>query len=87
MATNQFISQPLSRGHDEADEQLDYTSEGPMMDEDGNTVYDQSEDSEEFEEPYQEVSELAKEEMSKLEGIFHTKGLKFRMIDRIGEGT
>ncbi|CAO1602747.1 Cell division control protein 7 [Xanthoria calcicola] len=87
MATNHFISQPLPRGQQEADEQLDYTSEGPMMDEDGNTVYDQSEDSEESEEPYQEVGELVKEEMSKLEGIFHAKGLKFRMIGRIGEGT
>lgn len=57
------------------------------MDEDGNTVYDQSEDSEESEEPNEEVGELAKEEMSKLEGIFQAKGLKFRLIGRIGEGT
>ncbi|KAL8900107.1 MAG: hypothetical protein Q9192_001239 [Flavoplaca navasiana] len=84
---NQSISQGYSRGHQEAGEQLDYTSEGAMVDEDGNTAYDHSEESEESEEPFEELSELAREELSKLENIFHAKGLRFRMIGRIGEGT
>lgn len=83
---NQFMSQGYSRGHQEAGEQLDYTSEGAMMDEDGNTAYDHSEESEVSEEPFEAISELAREEMSKLENIFHAKGLRFRMIGRIGEG-
>ena len=56
------------------------------MDEDGNTVYDNSEDSDESEETQGEISELAREEISKLDSIFHAKGLKFRIIGRIGEG-
>ncbi|KAL8768436.1 MAG: hypothetical protein Q9209_005342 [Squamulea sp. 1 TL-2023] len=87
MMANQSISQAQLRGQVDAGEQLDYTSEGRLMDEDGNTVCDHSEESEESDEPYEEISELAKEEMSKLEGIFRAKGLRFRMIDRIGEGT
>ena len=83
---NQFISQGYSRGHQEAGEQVEYTSEGAMMDEDGNIAYDHSEESEESEEPFEEISELAREEMSKLENIFRAKGLRFRMIGRIGEG-
>ncbi|KAL8930298.1 MAG: hypothetical protein Q9172_000006 [Xanthocarpia lactea] len=84
---NQFISQFQSRSHQVAGEQLDETSEGPLVDEDGNTVYDDSEDSDESDETQGEISELAREEISKLDSIFHAKGLKFRIIGRIGEGT
>ena len=86
MMANQFISQGYSRGHQKAGEQLDYTTEDAMRDENANTAYDHSEESEESEEPFEEISELAREEMSKLENIFHAKGLKFKMIGRIGEG-
>lgn len=71
----------------EAEDGLHYTSEGDSIAEDGNNVYEDTEDSADSEEVYGEISELAREEMSKLEKIFQKKGLKFRMIDRIGEGT
>ncbi|KAL8951117.1 MAG: hypothetical protein Q9222_002889 [Ikaeria aurantiellina] len=64
-----------------------FTSEGDFVDENGNHVYEDSECSEDSDEAYNEISEAAKEEMTKLETIFQRKGLKFKMIDRIGEGT
>ncbi|KAL8695370.1 MAG: hypothetical protein Q9218_000129 [Villophora microphyllina] len=71
----------------EVDEGLNFTSEGDFAAEDDNVVYEDSEDSEDSEEDYAQVSETVREEMSKLERTFQAKGLKFRMIDRIGEGT
>ena len=47
---------------------------------------DQSEESVEASESEPEINELVLEEMSKLENTFEEIGLKFRMIDRIGEG-
>ena len=32
------------------------------------------------------IDEVTLEEMARLEGIFKEKGMKFRMVDRIGEG-
>ncbi|KAL8711050.1 MAG: hypothetical protein Q9220_004431 [cf. Caloplaca sp. 1 TL-2023] len=64
-----------------------FTSEGDFADEHGHGIYEDSECSEESHNAFVEISEAAKEEMTKLESIFHRKGLKFRMIDRIGEGT
>ena len=34
-----------------------------------------------------EIDEVVREDMAKLEHVFHDMGLKFRMINRIGEGT
>lgn len=82
---NPLVAQAQLDGHREAEEAPHYTSEGDPIAEDGNEVYEDSEDSEEPGE-YEENSELARDEMSKFERIFRRKGLKFRMIDRIGEG-
>ena len=40
----------------------------------------------EYSESEHEVDELVTEELAKLENTFEEIGLKFRMIDRIGEG-
>ncbi|KAL9000824.1 MAG: hypothetical protein Q9169_000578 [Polycauliona sp. 2 TL-2023] len=85
--TNEFVSRPHLRDQQQVGEEHVDTSEGGMIDENANTAYDHSEESEESDEPFEEISEQAREELSKLEGIFHAKGLKFRMIGRIGEGT
>ncbi len=69
------------------EEALHYTSEGDPIANDGNDAYEDSDDSAESEESCGEVSEVVREEMCKLEKVFQKKGLKFRMIDRIGEGT
>ncbi|KAI4260918.1 MAG: hypothetical protein LQ352_000073 [Teloschistes flavicans] len=67
---------------------MDFTSEGEfVVEEDDNIVYEDSEDSEDSAEDYAQVSETVREDMTKLEKTFQAKGLKFRMIDRIGEGT
>ncbi|KAL8650743.1 MAG: hypothetical protein Q9210_003644 [Variospora velana] len=69
------------------DEDLQYISEGDPLADNGDNLYEDAEESEESEGGYVEVSDTVREEMSKLEKIFQKKGLKFRMIDRIGEGT
>ncbi|KAL8840566.1 MAG: hypothetical protein Q9170_001252 [Blastenia crenularia] len=84
---NQIVRSAQLNGFQEAEEELYFTSEDELTNENGNSIYEDSEQSEESEEAYEEVSEMAKEEMSKLERIFQRKGLKFRLIDRIGEGT
>ncbi|KAI4290379.1 MAG: hypothetical protein L6R35_000343 [Caloplaca aegaea] len=69
------------------DEDLQYISEEDPLADNGDNIYEDAEESDESEEGYVEVSDTVREEMSKLEKIFQKKGLKFRMIDRIGEGT
>ncbi|KAL9602937.1 MAG: hypothetical protein Q9219_001462 [cf. Caloplaca sp. 3 TL-2023] len=66
---------------------LHFTSEGDSVVEDGQNFYQDSEDSDESDEEYGEINEMVREEMSKLERVFQKKGLRFRMLDRIGEGT
>lgn len=70
----------------EVEEDLHFTSEGDPVAEDTNYIHEDSEQTEESEEDYGGISEMAKEDMAKIERIFQKKGLKFRMIDRIGEG-
>ena len=53
---------------------------------DGEESSEHSESSEELSEGEHEVDESVLEEMAKLENTFQEIGLKFRMIDRIGEG-
>ena len=49
--------------------------------------YDEgSECSEDSSEHSPEIDDVVKQDMGKLENIFHDIGFKFRMIDRIGEG-
>ena len=48
--------------------------------------YESSDDSESAAEDPDQIDEAVREDMDQLEDIFHSKGLKFRMIDRIGEG-
>ena len=49
--------------------------------------YDEaSECSEDSSEHSHEIDDVVKQDMDKLENIFHDIGFKFRMIDRIGEG-
>ncbi|KAL8972410.1 MAG: hypothetical protein Q9183_000571 [Haloplaca sp. 2 TL-2023] len=71
------------------DEDCQFTSEGNAELDDGGVAYEDadSRSSEDSEEECLEVNDTVREEMSKLEHIFQGKGLKFRMIDRIGEGT
>lgn len=44
------------------------------------------ESSDESEDSYDDADDRVKYDMSQLEHLFHSKGLKFRMIKRIGEG-
>lgn len=83
---NRLVSQSHLRDLEEAEEGPEFTSDNGQVNECGNLVHEYSEDSEDSEEPYEGISEQAREEMTKLESIFHAKGLRFRMIDRIGEG-
>jgi len=48
--------------------------------------YDSSEGSESSSGSLAEIDPAVREDMGKLEDTFHNMGLKFRMIDRIGEG-
>lgn len=78
-------AQPDHLEDDEDD--LQYISEDDPLADNGDGLYEDAAESEESEEGYVEVSDTAREEMTKLEKIFQRKGLKFRMIGRIGEGT
>lgn len=49
--------------------------------------YETSDGSESSSESLAEIDPAVREDMDKLEDVFHDMGLKFRMIDRIGEGT
>ena len=56
-------------------------------DTDGEDVSEESQRSEdESEEDEVEVDKSVQEEMARLEDMFKERGLKYRMIDRIGEG-
>lgn len=58
-----------------------------QFDTDGEDVSEESQRSEdESEENEIEVDESVREEMAKLEDVFEKRGLRYRMIDRIGEG-
>jgi hypothetical protein len=48
--------------------------------------YESSDGSESSSESLAEIEPAVREDMDKLEDTFHDMGLKFRMIDRIGEG-
>lgn len=65
------IVQGLAPGHEEHEQQDDYES---------------SECSQDSQEGSPEIDDSVREDMSRLENIFHNMGFKFRMIDRIGEG-
>ena len=68
----------------------DVTADNPSPDvDDGEaqqSYYESSNDSETFSENSSQVDVVVREDMGKLENIFHDMGFKFRMIDRIGEG-
>lgn len=83
---NPLIPQAEPHDFQEVEEGLHFTSEGDPIVENPSNIYKDSENSEDSDDEYGEISEMAREEMSKLERIFQKKGLKFRMIDRIGEG-
>lgn len=54
---------------------------------DGEELLEESQRSvDESDEDEIEVDKSVQEEMAKLEDTFHERGLKYRMIDRIGEG-
>ncbi|KAL8706215.1 MAG: hypothetical protein Q9201_000721 [Fulgogasparrea decipioides] len=84
---NPLASQSRRQEFQDTDEGLDFTSNVDVVDGHHDNVYEGTEVSEESQEEYVEVNEAVKEEMTKLENIFQAKGLKFRVIDRIGEGT
>ncbi|KAL8737702.1 MAG: hypothetical protein Q9181_001420 [Wetmoreana brouardii] len=84
---NPLVSQSRRRDFQATDEGLVFTSDVDVVDGHHDNIYEGTEVSEESQEEHVEVNEAVKEEMTKLENIFQAKGLKFRMIDRIGEGT
>lgn len=57
-----------------------------MADEEEFDVSNSSECSDDYPESQGEIDESVMQEMAKLEDVFDEMGLKFRMIDRIGEG-
>ncbi|KAL9590741.1 MAG: hypothetical protein Q9203_000463 [Teloschistes exilis] len=84
---NPLVSQSRMENSPEVEEGRDFTSEGDFVVEDDDVVYENSDESDDSEEDDAQISETVREDMVKLERTFHAKGLKFRMIDRIGEGT
>lgn len=59
---------------------------GQNEDEEQQDDYESSECSQDSQEVSPEIDDSVREDMSRLENIFHNMGFKFRMIDRIGEG-
>ena len=49
-------------------------------------IYYEESDCSEDSEDTPEIDDVVREDMGRLESIFHDMGFKFRMIDRIGEG-
>ena len=58
----------------------------PKKNQDEESLSEGSECTEEYSQDEHEVDEFVAEEMAKLENTFEEIGLKFRLIDRIGEG-
>ncbi|KAI4109229.1 MAG: hypothetical protein L6R37_000660 [Teloschistes peruensis] len=84
---NPLVSQSRMENSPEVEEGRDFTSEGNFVVEDDDVVYENSEESDDSEEDDAQISETVRDDMAKLERTFQAKGLKFRMINRIGEGT
>ncbi|KAI4199516.1 MAG: hypothetical protein LQ350_004582 [Teloschistes chrysophthalmus] len=84
---NPLVSRSRMENSPEVEEGQDFTSEGDLVVEDDDVVYEDSEESEDSEEDDAQVSETVRDDMAKLERTFQAKGLNFRMINRIGEGT
>ncbi|KAL9005031.1 MAG: hypothetical protein Q9188_002180 [Gyalolechia gomerana] len=82
-----LVPRPQLHELHEAEEELHLASEGDPVADYTNYFHEDSEQTEESEDECGEISEMATKEMAKIERIFQKKGLKFRMIDRIGEGT
>jgi len=57
-----------------------------VEDDEQQEYYESSDGSESSSESLAEIEPAVREDMDKLEDTFHDMGLKFRMIDRIGEG-
>ena len=55
--------------------------------EDDDQLSEASDESDESSNKRRRAALTVKHDMAKLESIFHEKGMKYRMIDRIGEGT
>ena len=54
--------------------------------EDGGEVSDRSDETDDSSERRHQIAAMVKEDMIKLERIFHEKGMRYRLVDRIGEG-
>lgn len=74
---NPFVTYPPKRANAES-------IPGCVPDEE--QLYESSEESESSIESPVEVNEAVRDDMCRLEEVFVDMGLKFRMIDRIGEG-
>lgn len=70
----------------ELSEQEPDSTEQEINEEEEFNRSDGSEGSEGFSETQEEITESVMQEMTHLEDTFRGMGLKFRMIDRIGEG-
>lgn len=60
---------------------------GDAEDDEQEEYFDDSEESEEVLEQPADLDPAVRQDMTRLEETFRNMGLKFRMIDRIGEGT
>lgn len=85
MEDNPFLTQP----HHEKLANAGYNSKFKREEEDDGDepdVSDSSECSEWSSKSHRDIEDSVREEMAKLEDTFQGLGLKYRMIDRIGEG-
>ena len=49
-------------------------------------ISDASDETDNSSERRNQIAAMVKEDMIKLERVFHEKGMKYRLVDRIGEG-
>ena len=85
MEDNPFVTDPHKRKYQRSGVVDD--TRGDFDDNDEEQSYSEgSDDSENLSEEHAAVEDSVREEMIKLEQMFKGMGLKYRMIDRIGEG-
>ena len=84
MEHNPFITEPQKQKLQRAG--LDHNRREDFEDDEEEQSYSDGSDGSENSEEHAVVDDSVKEEMVKLEHMFKGMGLKYRMIDRIGEG-
>ena len=84
MEDNPFITDPHKRQSQRVG--LDHNLRKEFDDDDEEQSYSDGSDGSESSEEHAVIEDSVREEMVKLEQMFKGMGLKYRMIDRIGEG-